>query len=329
MAGRQTVPAVLETQKATHGHLAAVYEKIQSAASNKLWHQATLAVEELAKDPCFSAEGNKDLLTLYDELVKDQPPSAQWSGFGSRMNAVKHAALAIRVSKQHGDTEAGIEEAIAFLEAVGTKLNSDKEALLLLRLEIARRTLQANRVTAAKEKLEACKAVLVDFAELDSSVNSAYYRVSALLQKTLGEAGEFYTCSLLYLAYTPLDTLTSEERQALAFDLGLAALVAEKLYQFGELLLHPILKCLEGTPGEWLVTMLQAFNKGDISAFEKVSGESAASINQQPALVGNAQRLREKIRVFALLEQLRDIPADSRTVAFSAIAEQPSFRSRR
>ena len=72
-----------------------------------------------------------------------------------------------------------------------------------------------------------------------------------------------------------------------------------------------------GTPGEWLVTMLQAFNKGDISAFEKVSGESAASINQQPALVGNAQRLREKIRVFALLEQLRDIPADCRTVAFS------------
>lgn len=104
--------------------------------------------------------------------------------------------------------------------------------------------------------------------------------------------------------------------------MGLAALVAEKLYQFGELLLHPILKCLEGTPGEWLVTMLQAFNKGDISAFEKVSAESAAAINQQPALVANAQRLREKIRIFALLEQLRDIPADCRTVAFSAIAER-------
>ena len=87
--------------------------------------------------------------------------------------------------------------------------------------------------------------MLSDFAELDSSVNSAYYRVSALLQKTLGEAGEFYKCSLLYLAYTPLATLTAEEKQALAFDLGLAALCAEKLYQFGELLLHPILKCLE------------------------------------------------------------------------------------
>ena len=109
----------------------------------------------------------------------------------------------------------------------------------------ARMETHCAHVLAAKEKLEACKAVLVDFAELDSSVNSAYYRVSALLQKTMGEAGEFYTCSLLYLAYTPLDTLSLEERQALAFDLGLAALCAEKLYQFGELLLHPILKCLE------------------------------------------------------------------------------------
>ena len=262
--------------------------------SSKLWHQATLALEELVKDPCFSADGNRDLVTLYNDLVKDQPSGSQWSGFGSRMNAVKHAALAIRVSKQYGDSEAGIEESITFVEAVGEKLSSDKEALLLLRLEIARRTLQAGKVEATKEKLEACKSVLVDFSELDSSVNSAYYRVSALLQKTLGEAGEFYTCSLLYLAYTPLDSLTVEEKQALAFDLGLAALCAEKLYQFGELLLHPILKCLEGTPGEWLVTMLTAFNKGDIAAFEKVSQDSAAAINQQPALVGNAQRLRGK-----------------------------------
>ena len=66
---------------------------------SKLWHQATLAVEELAKDPCFSAEGNKDLLTLYDELVKDQPPSAPWSGFGSRMNSVKHAGACVRTRR--------------------------------------------------------------------------------------------------------------------------------------------------------------------------------------------------------------------------------------
>ena len=37
---------------------------------SKLWHQATLALEELVKDPCFNADGNKDLVTIYNELVK-------------------------------------------------------------------------------------------------------------------------------------------------------------------------------------------------------------------------------------------------------------------
>lgn len=62
---------------------------------SKLWHQATLALEELVQDACFIADGNKDLLTLYNELVKDQPSGSSWSGFGSRMNAVKHAGVSV------------------------------------------------------------------------------------------------------------------------------------------------------------------------------------------------------------------------------------------
>ncbi len=69
------------------------------------------------------------------------------------------------------------------------------------------------------------------------------------------------TYALKYLsnavAYTPLESLSDSQKQALAFDLGLAALCGEKIYQFGELLLHPILNALEGTPGQWLVSMLE------------------------------------------------------------------------
>jgi len=63
--------------------------------SSKLWHQATLALEELVQDACFNAAGNKDLIALYNELVKDQPSGSSWSGFGSRMNAVKHASVVV------------------------------------------------------------------------------------------------------------------------------------------------------------------------------------------------------------------------------------------
>lgn len=39
----------------------------------------------------------------------------------------------------------------------------------------------------------------------------------------------------MYLVYTPHDTLSVAEQQALAFDMGIAALVAPEIYNFGEL----------------------------------------------------------------------------------------------
>jgi hypothetical protein len=62
---------------------------------------------------------------------------------------VEQPHASTRASAMNRLTKAGC----AFYQAVGTKLNSDKEALLLLRLEIARRTLQANRVTAGIVRL--------------------------------------------------------------------------------------------------------------------------------------------------------------------------------
>ena len=182
------IPA-LETQKACHSHLAAMYDKIQSSASNKLWHQATLALEELCRDPCFSEEVESCLreeMFLFSacvvgqqgsdhtlqrgcggpgDLTKSmslpamtilQPSSAPWTGFASKMNPVKHASLCIRVSLQYGDSEEGIKSAIGYLEQVGTSLESDKEAYLLVRLEISRRFLQSGKIDTAKSKLEVC-----------------------------------------------------------------------------------------------------------------------------------------------------------------------------
>jgi 26S proteasome regulatory subunit N9 len=320
-----TVPAFLETQKAAHPELAELYEKLQTSASNKLWHQTTIALEELFKAPCFSAPGNKDLLELFKSFLQDQPQASGWTGFASKISPVKHALLAITASKQYDESEAGISSCIEFLEEVDKKLGDEKEAVLLTRLEIARRKLQKGDVAACKTLTEECQNMLNDLAEVDNIINSSFYLVSSLLHKNLGSAEEFYKNSLLYLAYTPLDSLSDAQKQALAFDLGLAALCGEKIFQFGELLLHPILASLEGTQGAWLVEMLGAFNTGDIGKFEQVSKTHEAAIKGQAALTNNQQNLREKIRIFALMELLRDIPADSRTVSFKRIAERTAL----
>ncbi|PWA54781.1 26S proteasome non-ATPase regulatory subunit 13A [Artemisia annua] len=46
--------------------------------------------------------------------------------------------------------------------------------------------------------------------------------------------------SLLYLAYTSVESLSGSFKLDLAFDLLLSALLGENIYNFGELLAHPI-----------------------------------------------------------------------------------------
>ena len=58
---------------------------------------------------------------------------------------------------------------------------------------------------------------------------------------------EFYRHALLYLAYTPLEELSKLSQQAIAFDVGVAALLGDRIYNFGELLGHPVVESLQGT----------------------------------------------------------------------------------
>jgi len=62
--------------------------------------------------------------------------------------------------------------------------------------------------------------------------------------------------------------MPSSEALEISFDLGIAALVGEKLYNFGELLEHPVVATLEQTQYAWLAQLLRAFNAGDIEQYE-------------------------------------------------------------
>lgn len=71
---------------------------------------------------------------------------------------------------------------------------------------------------------------------------------------------------------TNLDQLLStEERISRSRDLGIAALLGENIYNFGELLMHPILKDLKQSQDySWLFDLLHAFNAGSLGKFESL-----------------------------------------------------------
>ena len=65
--------------------------------------------------------------------------------------------------------------------------------------------------------------------------------------------------------------LDVESRIQRAHDLGLAALLGDTIYNFGELLQHQILESLTGTPFEWIRSLLFAFNEGNLGVFESLT----------------------------------------------------------
>ena len=74
---------------------------------------------------------------------------------------------------------------------------------------------------------------------------ASYYRAWAGYYKIRGPAAQFYKHALLLLAYAPLSSMPTDEALTISFDLGIAALVGEGLYNFGELLEHPVVTTLE------------------------------------------------------------------------------------
>ncbi|XP_039002108.1 26S proteasome non-ATPase regulatory subunit 13 homolog A-like [Hibiscus syriacus] len=108
----------------------------------------------------------------------------------------------------------------------------------------------------------------------------------------------------------------------LAFDLSLSALLGDNIYNFGELLAHPIIKSLLGTKVEWLYYILQAFNTGSLVRYEELCRVHNAALRAQSALVENEKQLLEKINILCLMEIIFSRPSEDRTIPLKVIAER-------
>ena len=141
-----------------------------------------------------------------------------------------------------------------------------------------------------------------------------YYKANA-------DFASYYRNALLYLACIDLSNISAAERKARAYDLGIAALVSDSIYNFGELLLHPILGALTDDLS-WLRDLLMAFNRGDLGAYDMLSGH----ISSNPLLEDHEDEIREKIYLAALTESVFRRPPHERAMTFSTISADTKVR---
>ncbi|XP_051226347.2 LOW QUALITY PROTEIN: 26S proteasome non-ATPase regulatory subunit 13 homolog B [Lolium perenne] len=254
------------------------------------------------------------LIQLYNHFISD---------FETKINLLKFAHFTLVVSRQYSDKDA----AINYLEGVISKLHDTKESrveepILYVKMQIANYLLEKGSQKECKKLLDEGKTTLDSMVDVDPSVHSTYYWICSQYYKVCQDYSEFYKNALLYLAYTTVESLSEPFKQNLAFDLSLAALLGDNIYNFGELLAHPIIHSLVGTAVEWIYHMLQAFNSGNLAAYQELCKVHGAALAAQPALAQNESRLFEKINILCLMEIIFSRASQDRTIPLSTIAEQ-------
>lgn len=212
------------------------------------------------------------------------------------------------------------QERFDFLTTLADSVNKpgSQDAFVYAKTAVASVELQLNKFDEARKDLDTCEQILDTFDSVENVVHASFYRVSANYYQAKHDFAPYYRTTLLYLACIDLDSLTLEERQRLAYDLSIAALVSDSIYNFGELLLHPILDSLKDTPHSWLRDLLIAFNRGDLKAYDVL----AAHMGKNDLLKEHQMFLYQKISLSALTETVFRRPPHDRAMTFQYISEE-------
>uniref|UniRef100_A0A915P827 26S proteasome non-ATPase regulatory subunit 13 n=1 Tax=Meloidogyne floridensis TaxID=298350 RepID=A0A915P827_9BILA len=271
-------------------NIAEQFQKLESFYINKLWNQLSELAQQLVNDSNFVSA--IDLNEFYDSFIKDfeHQKQAAFDFLKKFENVVKNDARAM------------------------TRLISGEIHLYLLDLnengQCKEMDLVRNMIGETEERLNRLLEV--------GPVHTAFYKVSAAYQRQVGDYAAYYVEALRYLGCEDLENLKMTEREEYALLLCVAALLGEGVYNFGELLAHPILEALMGGPKEWIVNALYALNAGDWNEFDKFKGKLQ---DEAVDISANMKLIEEKLRLLCLMEMAARHPPKQRNLSFANIAK--------
>ncbi|KAF8200203.1 hypothetical protein BJ912DRAFT_898190 [Pholiota molesta] len=289
---------------ATPPELHPFFESFRTLYTRKLWHQLTQKLFQFFDHPAAAPYR----VDVFERFVRD---------FESKLNQLRLAELGVKVAKDIDNPQVHLN----FLKSLLSRIDTEAapEAHVLLLASIAHAELLYGDLEGTKSDMDAAWKILDTLENVETTVNAAYYSVAADYYKAKAEYAPYYRNSLLYLACVDVEKdMSAEERLARAHDLGISAFLGDTIYNFGELLMHPILDSLNGTNHEWLKKLLFTFNEGNIGKFEAL----APLFPREPILQSNYAFLRQKICLMALIEAVSKRSANNRTLAFKTIAEE-------
>jgi 26S proteasome regulatory subunit N9 len=273
----------------------------------KLWHQLTDALIDFFSHP----ESAPQRLQFYRVIILK---------FADKINQLKLVDLALKAATECDEDE----ERLSFLQSVAKKVDNEnsQDAYVFALVAVAQAKLDLEELDGARKDLDTAERILDSFDSVENVVHAAFYDANAIYYQRKMDFSNYYRTALLYLACIDINELSPEERHKRAYHLSIAALVSTSIYNFGELLLHPILDVLAKSEHSWMRDLLFAFNRGDLAAYDQLSDR----VDSHKLLKSNSTHLRQKIYLSALTEAVfRRAPHD-RTLTFATIAQETKVR---
>lgn len=309
----------------------------EDAWERKLWHQLTEQLLDYFENP--SSEANR--LTTYQKFILS---------FADKINQLSLVTLGLKASKQckgklffqniaNPLLTALVDdhERLAFLNTLANRVNkpASQDAYVYAIIEVASVTLRIGDADGARKDLDTAEKILDGFDSVEAVVHAAFYGTNATYYQvyysmvppswlhadrpqTKLEFASYYRNALLYLACIDISSIDSQSQHTLACDLAVSALVSDSIYNFGELLLHPILDSLKSSSDAWLRELLFAFNRGDLAAYDVLSN----NISKKPLLEEHKFFLYQKISLSALTELVFRRPPHDRAMTFATISQE-------
>jgi 26S proteasome regulatory subunit N9 len=290
----------------------------------KLWHQLTDKLLEYFQEPA----SQKQRLPIYSTFI---------ISFADKINQLKLVKLALSASAQiegkldllgiyvRADSSLDDTERASFLSTLAGRVDKpdSEEAHVYTITELASVYLSLDETIKAREQLDKAQKTLDQFDFVENVVHAAFYRTNADYFASERDYTAYYRNSLLYLACIDESELSSKEQEQRAYNLAIAALVSDQIYNFGELLLHPILDKLKPPHSQsWLRDLLFAFNRGDLAAFERMSN----NLGRDQNLKSHEAFLWQKINLAALTELVFKRPPHDRAMTFKTISQETKVK---
>ena len=282
-----------------------LFDEIEGNLTQRLWHQLADNLLLLSSLPDLQ-KGNA-LIEIYNGLI---------IFIESVFNPMKLLSL---VKNLLTNFRGKMEEGLQFVENLEKKLKLKGEEILYIKIIKGYCFFELGRKYDLEDLMKAVEGEFENKSEIDPLVYSNFYKLATYYYDQQKKYDEFYTSAFQYLAYEK--NISNEEKLNLCFNMCVASLIGEKMFNFAELIEKDFFKLMLGTQYDWIYNLILSFNSAKVDQFLSMINTYSTQINGNAVLKDKVEFLKGKIRIAALLDLVFQKNKNERTVTYKEIQE--------